>query len=101
MLPVMPFRRIPPLATALALIAAALVAATWSMRSTIVDAYASARDGQAFAMQQTVRADLADLGGPPTRDDLARIVSDHAAAGLRYVAVLDPRGRVAVSAGQS
>src|SRR3954465_6375561 len=99
MLPAMPARRVPPLATALALIAAALVAATWSMRSTILDAYAGVRDGQAFAMQQTVRADLADLGGPPSAEDLARIVSDHAGEGLRYLALLDPRGRVALSAG--
>jgi two-component system sensor histidine kinase HydH len=100
MLPAMPARRVPPLATALALIAAALVAATWSMRSTILDAYAGVRDGQAFAMQQTVRADLADLGGPPTAEDLARIVSDHAGDGLRYLAILD-RGRVALSAGDA
>ena len=48
-------RRVPPLAIVIALVAAALVATAWSSRSTVIDAFAAVRDGQAFAMQQTVR----------------------------------------------
>jgi two-component system, NtrC family, sensor histidine kinase HydH len=92
-------RRVPPLAIAIVLVAAALVATAWSTRSTTIDAFAAVRDGQAVALQQTVRADLADLGGPPTAADLDAIVRDHASAGLRYVAFLDGRGRVQVAAG--
>ena len=91
--------RIPPLAIAFALMAAALVATAWSTRSSVSDAFDSVRDGQALAAQQTVRADLADLGGPPTADDLATILHDRASSGLRYLAVVDGRGAVIATAG--
>ncbi|HUS32123.1 MAG TPA: HAMP domain-containing sensor histidine kinase [Kofleriaceae bacterium] len=92
-------RRVPPLAIAIVLVAAALVATAWSTRSTTVDAFAAVRDGQALAVQQSVRADLADLGGPPTAADLDAIVREHKPDGLRYLAFLDGRGRVHVAAG--
>src|SRR6266536_667011 len=77
MLPVMP-RRVPPLAVAIVLVAAGLVATAWSMRRTVNEAFEAVRDGQAFTLHAAVRADLADLGAPPTSDDLAAIVRDHA-----------------------
>ena len=92
-------RRVPPLAIAIVLVAAALVATAWSTRTTTIDAFAAVRDGQALALQQSVRADLADLGGPPTADDLTAIVREHSAEGLRYLAFLDGRGHVQVAAG--
>src|SRR5574338_1287762 len=94
-------RRVPPLAIAIALVAAGLVATAWSTRSAVNDAFEAVRDGQAFAVQQAVRADLADLGGPPSSDDLAAIIQAHANEGLAYLAMLDGRGRVRVSAGTS
>ncbi len=92
-------RRVPPLAIAIVLVAAGLVATAWSTRSAVNDAFEAVRDGQAFAVQQTVRVDLADLGGPPSAEELAAILEDHADEGLAYLAMLDGRGRVRVSAG--
>lgn len=92
-------RRVPPLAIAIVLIAAALVATVLSTRSTVNDAFAAARDGQAFAVQQAVRGDLADLGMRPTQEDLAAIVKDHGKQGLAYLALLDGLGRVDIAAG--
>lgn len=92
-------RRVPPLAIAIVLVAAGLVATAWSTRTAVNDAFEAVRDGQAFAVQQAVRADLADLGGPPSAEDLAAIIQAHAGEGLAYLAMLDGRGRVRVSAG--
>jgi two-component system sensor histidine kinase HydH len=92
-------RRVPPLAIAIILIAAALVATVLSTRSTVNDAFAAARDGQAFAVQQAVRGDLADLGMRPTQEELATIVKDHSKQGLAYLALLDGRGNVDIAAG--
>lgn len=92
-------RRVPPLAIAIILIAAALVATVLSTRSTVNDAFAAARDGQAFAVQQAVRGDLADLGMRPTAAELATIVKDHSKQGLAYLALLDGYGNIDISAG--
>ena len=92
-------RRVPPLAIVIVLVAAALVATAWSTRSTTVDAFAAVRDGHALAVQQAVRADLADLGGPPTREDLDAIVREHSEDGLRYLAFLDGRGHAPLWSG--
>jgi two-component system sensor histidine kinase HydH len=92
-------RRVPPLAIAIILIAAALVATVLSTRSTVNDAFAAARDGQAFAVQQAVRGDLADLGMRPTAEELATIVKDHSKQGLAYLALLDGFGNIDISAG--
>ncbi len=92
--------RVAPLPVALALVAAALIAAAWTTRSAVVDAYAAVRDGQALAVQQAVRADLAELGGPPSSEQLATILAEHASDGLRYLAVLDGR-RIVGEAGHA
>lgn len=92
-------RRVPPLAIAIVLIAAALVATVLSTRSTVNDAFEAARDGQAFALQQAVRGDLADLGMRPTAEDLDAILKDHAGEGLRYLAILHGPGKVELAAG--
>src|SRR5579863_7045007 len=93
--------RVPPLAAAFALLAAALGATAWSTRRTVDDAFTTVREGQALAVEQAVRADLADLGGPPESGDLDGILHEHADAGLRYVATLDKNGRIEASAGQA
>jgi two-component system sensor histidine kinase HydH len=95
MLTAMSLRRVPPLPVALALVAAALIAAAWTTRSAVVDAFAAVRDGQALSAQQTVRADLADLGRPPTSELLAAIVRDRTGEGVRYVAVFEGRRLIA------
>src|SRR4051812_9899477 len=92
--------RVPPLAIAFALMAAALVATTWSTRTTVSDAFENVREGQALAMREAVLRDLGELPeGFPTSDELDAIVRDHATGGLRYVALLDARGNVFATAG--
>src|SRR5438067_13579115 len=93
--------RVPPLAIAFALMAAALVATTWSTRTTVRDAFDTVREGQALAMREAVLRDLGELDGPPTSDELAAIVHDHAAGGLRYVATLDAHGAMFATAGNA
>lgn len=84
---------------AFALLGAALLATAWSTRSSVIDATAVVRSGQALAVEQAVRADLADLGGPPASDELVAIVHDHDRDGLRYLATLDAHGHVLAGAG--
>ena len=98
MLAAMPVRRVPPLAVALALIAAALVATTLATRKAVDDAFTAASDGEARALAQAVRGDLDELDGPPGDIELGTIMRDHA-PGLRYLAVVDNRGRVEASVG--
>ena len=81
------------------LVAAGLVATAWSTRRAVNDAYDAVRDGHAFTVQQAVRADFADLGGPPTADQLAAILAEHKNEGLVYLAMLDGRGTVQAAAG--
>ncbi len=100
MLLAMSLRRVPPLPVALALVAAALIAAAWTTRSAVVDAFAAVRDGQAVVAQQTIRADLAELGSLPDSEQLGSILRERADDGVRYLAILDGR-RIAVEAGES
>jgi two-component system sensor histidine kinase HydH len=96
MLAAMSARRVPPLAVAFALIAAALVATTWVTRNAVNAAFTTARDGEARAIEQAVRGDLAELEAPDAAQ-LAALMKDH--PGLRYIGLLDGRGHVLVSAG--
>ena len=94
MLPAMLPRRVQPLAgwsivVVFALIGAALLATVWSTRASILDASSAVRCGEADAVEQSVRADLADLDGPPTEADLAAIVADRTDEGLRYLAMVE------------
>ncbi|MBV8760989.1 MAG: hypothetical protein JO257_27085, partial [Deltaproteobacteria bacterium] len=91
-------RRVPPLAVAFALIAAALLAALFTTRKTVEDAFDEARDGEALSIEQGVRADLPE-SGPPDAPALAAILADHADEGLRYIGIFDARGHELVAAG--
>ncbi|MBA3499490.1 MAG: hypothetical protein H0T65_03900, partial [Deltaproteobacteria bacterium] len=71
------------------LIGFALLATVWTTRSAVLDASDAVRRGQALAMEQTVRAELADLEGPPMKEDLERILVDHRDEGLRYLAMVE------------
>ena len=93
------FRRFPPLALAIVLVAAALVATTWATGRTVATALSAASEGQAIDVAQSVRNDLADLSGEPSPEDIDRIGHDHADKGLTYLALLDGRGRVATAFG--
>ncbi|MDQ3365512.1 MAG: HAMP domain-containing histidine kinase [Myxococcota bacterium] len=97
-------RRVTPLAgwsvvVAFLLIGFALLATVWTTRSAVIDATDAVRRGQALAMEQTVRAELADLEGPPVAEDLAAILREHARDGLRYLAMVEGRDRVLFEAG--
>jgi two-component system sensor histidine kinase HydH len=107
MLPAMP----PPRATtplagwsivaAFVLIGVALVATVWSTRSSVINASDALRDGQALAIERAVRADIADLDAVPSQEDLAVILQDHVDEGLRYIGMLEGRGRIVASAGEA
>lgn len=93
--PMLP-RRVRPLAgwsfvVAFALIGAALLATVWSTRASILDASDAVRCGQADAVVQAVRAELAGLDGAPNATDLATILADHEDDGLRYLATIESR----------
>ncbi len=108
MLPTMPPSRDRPRSRPLAgwsivatfvLIGIALLATVWSTRSSVIDASDAVRRGQALAIEQAVRADLADLDAVPSSENLAAILRDHANEGLRYIAMVEGHDRIAASAG--
>jgi len=103
MLPAMLPRRVQPLAgwsivVAFALIGAALLATVWSTRASILDASDAVRCGQADAVEQAVRAELADLDGVPAAQDLGKIVDELHDDGLRYLAMVEGRGQLEILA---
>jgi two-component system, NtrC family, sensor histidine kinase HydH len=103
MLPAMLPRRVQPLAgwsivVAFALIGAALLATVWSTRASILDASDAVRCGQADAVEQAVRAELSDLDGVPTTADLRAILHELHDDGLRYLAMVEGRGRLDIIA---
>src|SRR5262245_33316144 len=103
MLPAMLPRRVQPLAgwsivVVFALIGAALLATVWSTRASILDASDAVRCGQADAVEQAVRAELSDLDGVPTEQDLGKIVHELHDDGLRYLAMVEGRGRLDILA---
>src|SRR3569833_966241 len=95
----MPLRRLPPLAIALALVAAALVATVIATRHSVNDAFATVGDGQAIAEELDARADLSDLDGPPTSAQLDTILASHRDEGVRYLALVDSRANVIAESG--
>lgn len=110
MLPAMPIaplraRRVAPLAgwsvvAVFILIGLALLATVWATRSSVVRASDAVRRGQALAIEQTVRGDLADLEGAPTQSDLEAMVVAHADEGLRYLGMVE-RGSTVAEAGSA
>jgi hypothetical protein len=95
MLPAMLPRRVQPLVgwsivVAFALIGAALLVTVWSTRASILDASDAVRCGQADAVEQNVRADLSDLDGVPTTEDLGSILHELHDDGLRLTSPRPP-----------
>jgi two-component system sensor histidine kinase HydH len=106
MLPAMLPRRVQPLAgwsivVVFALIGAALLATVWSTRASILDASDAVRCGQADAVEQAVRADLADLDAIPTSTELSAILHERHDEGLRYLAMIEGRERDVIAAAGS
>ncbi|MBL0216019.1 MAG: HAMP domain-containing histidine kinase [Myxococcales bacterium] len=83
------------------LIGVALLATVWSTRSSVLNASDAVRRGQALAIEQAVRADIADLDAAPSSENLAAILADHADEGLRYIGMVEGRGNIVASAGQA
>ena len=81
------------------LIGVALFATVWSTRSAVIDASEAVGGGQALAIEQSVRSDLAVLEAVPSPEELAEILSSHAGEGLRYIAMIENRGQVVAAAG--
>ena len=103
MLPAMLPRRVQPLAgwsivVVFALIGAALLATVWSTRASILDASDAVRCGQADAVEQAVRAELADLDAVPSPEDLGKILHELHDDGLRYLAMIEGRGQLDILA---
>ena len=87
------------LIAAAALIGAALVATVWATQRGVGAASQALERGQADLLRESVRARVAEASGPLTADDLAEIAEDLEADGLRYLALLDADGAIAVDAG--
>ena len=73
---------------AFAVIAITLFATVWTTRTTILSAADAARHGEALTLETSVRSELANLSPTVTRADLATMLREHAARGLRYIAVV-------------
>ncbi|MEO8844588.1 MAG: HAMP domain-containing sensor histidine kinase [Kofleriaceae bacterium] len=95
----MSLRRLPPLAIAFTLMAAALVATVLATRHTVGEAFTVVGEGQALTDEQAVRADIGELEAPPTSAELAVILQDHHDEGVRYIAMLDNHALVIAEAG--
>jgi two-component system, NtrC family, sensor histidine kinase HydH len=71
------------------LIGVALMATVWSTRSAVINASDAVKRGETLAIEEAVRADLADLEGEPSAEDLLSILHDRHDQGLRYVAMVE------------
>jgi two-component system, NtrC family, sensor histidine kinase HydH len=87
------------LIAAAALIGATLVATVWTTQRGVGAASEALERGQADLLRESVRARVAEASGPLTADDLAEIAEDLEADGLRYLALFDADGAIAVDAG--
>ena len=87
------------LIAAAALIGATLVATVWTTQRGVGDASEALERGQADLLRESVRARVAEASGPLTADDLAEIANDLEPDGLRYLALLDTDGAIALDAG--
>jgi len=96
----MSLRRLPPLAIAFALMAAALVATVLATRHTVKEAFAVVGDGQALKAEQAVRYDLSRRDGPPGEQELAAMLKDHDDEGVRYIGLIDNHAELVVEAGK-
>ena len=88
------------LLSAALLMGGALIATVWSTHRGVTDASAMLERGQAGIVQDGVRMRLAELEEEPTSADLAAILTDMEAEGLRYLAAVDRSGSITAEAGE-
>ncbi len=84
---------------AFVLIGMALLATVWLTRAAVLDASDAVKRGQTLAIEEAVRADLADLEGDPSVEDLLAILREHEGEGLRYLARIEGRAEIVAAAG--
>jgi two-component system sensor histidine kinase HydH len=102
MLATMPPSRVTPLAgwsivAIFVLIGGALLATVWTTRSSVVSASDAVGRGDAIAVREAVRADVAEVDGVPTSEDLQVLLEQHRDEGLRYIAMTEGRQVVAAA----
>ena len=86
----------------MALLAAlALVATVFVAHRTLTEASDVVVRGEADSLVGLVMADLAESQAPPTANELGHELSEHAAKGLRYVAILERDGKPLVEVGEA
>ena len=86
----------------MALLAAlALVATVFVAHRTLTEASDVVVRGEADSLVGLVLADLAEAPAPPTATELGHELSEHAAKGLRYVAILERDGKPLVEVGEA
>jgi two-component system sensor histidine kinase HydH len=94
--------RVPPLALAFALMAAALIATAWTTRGTVDAAFDTRGRSEAVAVAEAMHADLAGLDYVPDEAALGNILRERSAEGLRYIGIFDRfTARTIVEAGQA
>jgi two-component system sensor histidine kinase HydH len=79
----------------------ALLATVWSTHRGVDNASETLMRGQADVFHDGIRFYLYRLGAPASNHDLAVILKEYQADGLRHVAVLDRQGRIVAEAGSS
>ncbi len=83
------------------LAALALIATVTVAQRTLNDASDVVVRGEADSLAGAVLADLAESEAPPTTTDLERELTEHAAKGLRYLALVDREGAPIAAAGEA
>jgi two-component system sensor histidine kinase HydH len=87
------------LVAAVVAMGAALLVTVLITYSTVSRASATVVRGQVDALEQAVRAGVAEVEAAPEDADLAALIEEERGAGLRFVAVYDPLGMKIASAG--
>jgi two-component system, NtrC family, sensor histidine kinase HydH len=98
----MPPSRVTPLAgwsivAIFVLIGGALLSTVWTTRSSVVSASDAVGRGDAIAVREAVRADVAEVDGVPTTEDLQDLLDLHREEGLRYIAMTEGHQVVAAA----
>ncbi len=81
------------------LMGGALLTTVWTTYTGVRDASAILLRGQADALQDAVRAELAGIDGPPSSEDLAAFLEEQRGAGVRFIAAVDPARLTIADAG--
>ena len=77
-----------------------LIATVWTGHRRLAEAAEALAREQGGRWVQTIRRDLEELAGYPSRDELAGLLRRHEGAGLRHVAIANSQGALLVAAGE-